>query len=381
MSFKKSYKGKSKQSNPGEKTALDTFLEIRKKAIIESLSDLSEDKPVWQAPVFNTKYLNPVSNSRYNIMNSSLLLNQMKNRMEKDDTQELLPFFMTFNQAKSNGVSVKRGSSSFIIIKQFGKKIEPKDNEPDKANASTEEGKDRYISLRSLDHVFNLSDIEGELPERIRRNMAIGFKSPSSEESKTLLTAITEASPVPVRRMTDFSSSSSSYYSPSAEYINLPPSSLFRNVLEEISTLSHEIAHAWGHESRFNRDTLRAYSKSNLARAEEELVANVASQAIIQHFGIELSEQDQFATYQGSHDAYDFGWAKLLKENPDSIIKAVEAADKTANKIIYETEQRLAVMLKENPDLSVSPFIKERITSKEAAAPVQEKDTKPVMKF
>jgi antirestriction protein ArdC len=74
----------------------------------------------------------------------------------------------------------------------------------------------------------------------------MGFSKATNEEAKVILEALEATSPVKITRVTDFNSSSGSYYVPSAEFINLPPSSLFRNVIEEISTLAHEIAHSWG---------------------------------------------------------------------------------------------------------------------------------------
>ncbi|WP_207219880.1 hypothetical protein, partial [Citrobacter freundii] len=42
--------------------------------------------------------------------------------------------------------------------------------------------------------------------------------------------------------------------------------------------------------------------------------------------------------YENNHDTYDFGWAKLLKDNPDSITTAIQNADKTAGKITIPGE-------------------------------------------
>ena len=368
---------KRTSSDPGmsKEDKMNLFMETRKAEIIESLNQLLDDKPIWQSPVFTTKYINPVSGAKYNIENSVLLLGQMRERALKNpDEKEKLPFFMTFNQAKNSGLIVPKGTKSFAILKRFGKKYEV--TKLDEATGQ-EEIEERFRRAASIDFVFNISDLEGELSAKLQRNMSMGFSKATNEEAKVILEALEATSPVKITRVTDFNSSSGSYYVPSAEFINLPPSSLFRNVIEEISTLAHEIAHSWGHSSRLNRETLNTYSQDNKARAEEELVANVASQAVVNHFGLELDDKRQFESYEKNHDTYDFGWAKLLKDNPDSITTAIQNADKTAGKMIAEVELWLSNKLKDNPDLAVSEFIKDRINKKQEKEETPEENPAP----
>nr|CAL91891.1 hypothetical protein BSSB1_011 [Salmonella enterica subsp. enterica serovar Typhi str. 404ty] len=103
----------------------------------------------------------------------------------------------------------------------------------------------------------------------------------------------------------------------------------------------------------------------------------MASQAVVNHFGLELDDKRQFESYEKNHDTYDFGWAKLLKDNPDSITTAIQNADKTAGKMIAEVELWLSNKLKDNPDLAVSEFIKDRINKKQEKEETPEENPTP----
>lgn len=345
---------------------MNDFLKKRSDAIIASLNSTPENIPIWESPIFHNKYINPASNVRYNSGNSASLNSEIQMRLlDKDlnENQEVLPFFMTYKQAQNNGLQVKKGSKSYTITKRFGKKVGSYKSENEQGQ---EEQKDIYQSAITFDPVFNIGDLEGELSEKIKRNMAISFDKSSDKQTENVLSSLINSSPVKIKRVTDQSVSSSSYYVPSMDFINVPPSAMFKNILEEISTIAHEIAHSWGHESRLKRVSLKDYSKSKEARAEEEIVANVAAQAVIQHFGIETSLEQRQSAFSKNHDVYDFGWARNLKDKPDIILKAIDAADKTAGKIIEAVELDLSQKLKENPNLEIPEFVKERIIVREA---------------
>ncbi|MCV5003123.1 hypothetical protein OFM39_26010, partial [Escherichia coli] len=113
------------------------------------------------------------------------------------------------------------------ILKRFGKKYEVTKLDEETGQEEIEE---RFRRAASIDFVFNISDLEGELSAKLQRNMSMGFSKATNEEAKVILEALEATSPVKITRVTDFNSSSGSYYVPSAEFINLPPSSLFRNV-------------------------------------------------------------------------------------------------------------------------------------------------------
>src|SRR3546814_9445188 len=65
------------------------------------------------------------------------------------------------------------------------------------------------------------------------------------------------------------------YYSPSGDYIALPPQQAFRAQIDFYRTALHETGHWTGHRSRLDRDQSGAFGSAAYGR--EELCAELAS--------------------------------------------------------------------------------------------------------
>jgi len=374
-----------------QREKLDTFMLNRENAIIDSIANLDEKLPLWEAPVFHSKCINPASNVRYRVENTASLGDQMykrnnRNEMDKEHEYAGMPFFMTYSQAKNNGLTVKKGSKSYIISKAFGKKIGERESTDDSGDKITE---DIFARRMTLDNVFHISDLDGEINERLKNNMNISFQKPDHVETKNILEALIESAPVPVDRVSFFRVSSGSFYTQNHDKINVPPSAMFKNDLEEFSTIAHEISHAWGIPSRHNRESLALYHTNDRYRAEEELVANVSAQAVVSHFNLDTDSKDRVEAFSRNHDSYDFGWARVLVNDREAITRAIRAADKVAGQIISDVEHKLAMKLTMNPEMAIPDFLKERIQSRiekgdekeyNPVEPTPEKAKRPVKK-
>lgn len=388
MAFKKMSKEEYLEQ---QREKLDTFMLNRENAIIDSIANLDEKLPLWEAPVFHSKCINPASNVRYRVENTASLGDQMyqrnnRNEMDKEHEYAGMPFFMTYSQAKNNGLTVKKGSKSYVISKAFGKKIGERESTNDTGDKITE---DIFARRMTLDNVFHISDLDGEINERLKRNMNISFQKPDHVETKNILEALIESAPVPVDRVSFFRVSSGSFYTQNHDKINVPPSAMFKNDLEEFSTIAHEISHAWGIPSRHNRESLALYHTNDRYRAEEELVANVSAQAVVSHFNLDMDANDRVEAFSRNHDSYDFGWARVLVDDREAITRAIRAADKVAGQIISDVEHKLAMKLTMNPEMAIPDFLKERIQAKiekgdekeyDPAEPTPEKAKRPVKK-
>lgn len=379
MAFKKYTKEQAKKAKEDKAEKLSTFTEDRLTQILNSFEQLPENKPAWLSPVFFSRAINISSNVVYSQSNTVHLAHQIFARAVNDDRPKNqysgLPFFMTYKQAEKEGLQIDKGSKSYQILKSFGQLVSF-----DKREEETGTGKitykeyQFYRASQTISPVFMLSDFSGELSDRLKRNMRINTEKPTEEHIAALIGALEASSPVRVLRTGSFTSKSGSFYSPSHDVVNIPPSPFFKSAVNEMSTLAHEIAHSWGHGDRFDRDSLRDYSKDDRIRAEEELVANVAAQAVLNHFNVAMTTEESQASFSANHDVYDFGWASHLKTDREAVERAMFNADKTAARIIHAVELELLSQYLANPDLSVSEFTKERILAKQSQVESENKE-------
>jgi antirestriction protein ArdC len=86
------------------------------------------------------------------------------------------------------------------------------------------------------------------------------------------------------------------YYSPFKDEIHLTPRDRFPDAGKFYDAALHEYAHATGHESRLNRETLVKNGQVEYAR--EELVAQIASLMLCAEVGIQ-PDMDRNASYVG----------------------------------------------------------------------------------
>ncbi|MBS0895229.1 DUF1738 domain-containing protein [Tatumella sp. JGM130] len=368
---KKSYKEVAQE----KKEKLNSFIEDRKKFLLDMVNNNIEKKlPIWSTGVVLNKNINPVSKTFYKIHNNIALgsqqyLRTVCNETDKEHPLAGLPFYMTFKQAKDNDLNVKKGSSAYNIIKLFSMKVDEKEIEDEKTG--TVETVDVFARKSSLDNVFHISDIEnskepGVLPPKIQHYIDICFNPPEKNQLSLLIDSLIESSPCDVVRTSFFKgqSSSGAFYDGSFDKVNVVPSSMFTSQLEEFSTIAHEVSHSWGVESRYNRESYKRYSKSKIARGEEEIVANVSAQAVMSYFNINIGEEELIKNFNKNHDTYDFGWFSKIAKDEELILRAFKNAEITSNKIINDIESNLLLKLKNNPDLDIPEFLKERLEIK-----------------
>jgi antirestriction protein ArdC len=94
------------------------------------------------------------------------------------------------------------------------------------------------------------------------------------------------------------------HYNPTQDVIVMPQRDSFSETSHHDTTLLHELIHWSGAGKRLNRICAKEYSKSDAARAEEELVAELGSVFLSQYFGItgDLT----------NHASYVASWKKHL---------------------------------------------------------------------
>lgn len=224
--------------------------------------------------------------------------------------------YLTWNQVQKNKGKVKKGSTAEIVI--FWKMWTP----PDERQKDSEEEEIKQIPLLRYYKVFHIDDIEGiESKQRDKER-----KHNPIEEAEEIIQGFLEREDFQVK----FKGGRASY-SPSEDFVQVPPINDFEDPQAYYSTMFHELAHATKHKDRCNRDDSYAY---------EELTAEIAAAMLSNIVGIEQT-LDNTASYIDH-------WRNQISKDPKLIVKASAKAQKAVEYIlgkerVEEKEKETAV--------------------------------------
>ncbi len=208
----------------------------------------------------------------------------------------------SFNQWRESGRFVRKGEkgSPILFFKMF-----------ERAN---DKGEIEEIPLARYFNVFNESQLEAT--EGLTTALPDSLPQKKAEEifAHSPLCNIQIISGRPA-------------YSVTRDTVMMPKAEEFHSMDSYYSTLFHECAHATGHESRLNRETLKAVSKfADHAYSKEELIAELTSAFLQGVCGIN-GELEQSASYCES-------WLKSLENDPKIFVSAASQAQKAADYIL-----------------------------------------------
>ena len=133
--------------------------------------------------------------------------------------------------------------------------------------------------------------------------------------------------------------SQSAFYNRATDYIGMPDPTTFLETPDATasenyySTLLHELIHYTGPSNRMDRGCFKEYSKSNAARAEEELIAEIGSVFLGSLFGMQYAPREDNVAYVQS-------WIKNLENKPSTIFSASSDAS-SAIKWLQETPHKI----------------------------------------
>jgi antirestriction protein ArdC len=113
------------------------------------------------------------------------------------------------------------------------------------------------------------------------------------------------------------------FYSPSEDFVQVPPQPAFKHQIDFYRTALHELGHWTGHNSRLARSFGARFGNSAYAR--EELCAELASAYLCAALGIVPTVRH--ADYLGS-------WLAVLREDSRAIFKAASQASKAADYLL-----------------------------------------------
>jgi antirestriction protein ArdC len=218
--------------------------------------------------------------------------------------------WLTYKQAQAAGGNVRRGERGTAIC--FADRFTPRDEE---ARAREEDREARQLAFLKRFTVFNLDQCE-ELPERFT---PVADTGPVDDADRIPAAhALIEASGADFRI-----GGGEACYSPSGDYIAVPPQLAFHARINWYRTALHELGHWTGHRSRLDRDQSGAFGSAAYAR--EELVAEMASAFTCASLSIRPTVRH--ADYIGS-------WLEVLSEDDKAIFRAASAASKAADYLL-----------------------------------------------
>jgi len=214
----------------------------------------------------------------------------------------------TYRQWKTLGAQVRKGEKGSTIV--FYKKLEgaPQDEaQPD------DKPETRLVARASV--VFNAAQVDN-------------WAAPEPAGERNPVAAI-EAAECFVRSIgADIHEGGEiACYRPYADYIQMPPRSVFRGTSTNTPTesyyavLFHELTHWTGHTSRLNRDFSGRFG--NEAYAMEELVAELGAAYLCADHSVSNSPRPD-------HAAYVAGWLRALNNDPRAIFTAAGKASAAA---------------------------------------------------
>lgn len=220
-----------------------------------------------------------------------------------EDAGYTCPLWLTFNQAKELGGSVKKGEhgSTVVYASSFTKK------ETD----DTGEQLEKDIPFLKQYTVFNASQCDG-LPDHYYATK----EAPNSNiERIELADQFIKNLGVDVREGGD-----KAFYTITHDYIRMPYLETFKDAESHAATLAHECCHWTRHPSRLNREFGRKRFGDE-GYAMEELVAELGSAFLCADLSITPEIRADHADYLAT-------WLSVLKSDKRAIFTAASYASK-----------------------------------------------------
>ena len=220
--------------------------------------------------------------------------------------------WLTFNQIKQLGGSVKKGAKSKIVV--FWSPIKVKETDKD-GNEN-----EKIIPYLKYYNVFHISQTTGIEPLSVEEEKEI---LKPIEKAENVINAYVEKSGISFNAV----KSNEAYYSPSNDKVVVPELAQYDDESEYYSTAFHELTHSTGHSSRLNR-VMGTVAFGSEDYSKEELVAEIGAAALCHTCGIETKQ-----AFKNSA-AYIQSWLKALHNDKRLIVSASGQAQKAVDMIL-----------------------------------------------
>ncbi len=332
-------------------------------AILEAIEKNPKEWERGWTAIDITTPLNGKSGKAYKGFNS-LYLYFMQVKKKYND-----PRWVTFNQAKDLGASVKKGEkSSPILFYQLYDKNTKKEYNPLTVRDMSDDEKRDYMQnnvrrILKYSTVFNAEQCDN-FPER-KTDELLRMSEEERARQNALIEQVIANSAAPVY----YDGGDRAYYSLGRDSVHLPKIEAFHTMQDYYATAIHEIAHSTGHKSRLNR-----FGTANDvgSYAIEELRAELASMFIQRELGISIS-----GAHFENHAAYLNSWLNAVKNDKQLFFNAVRDAEKISDYVAehYLQAEHTAELDAENTKEKTPVFDAEAVFSEQIDAVLSGADT------
>ncbi|MGE3703018.1 MAG: ArdC family protein [Hyphomicrobiaceae bacterium] len=216
--------------------------------------------------------------------------------------------WLTFRQALALGGHVRKGERGTTVV--YADRFVPDDA---RRRAAQSGGEARAIPFLKRFTVFNTDQIDN-LPDEI----ATAAPPPPPGTIEPRVEALIKAAGIDFRI-----GGNRAFYTPSADYVQVPPPAAFFEPINWHRTALHELGHASGHSSRLNRDISGSFGSRKYAF--EELVAELNAAFCCASLGIAPTVR---------HADYLASWLEVLREDNRAIVRAASLASKAADYLL-----------------------------------------------
>jgi antirestriction protein ArdC len=223
-------------------------------------------------------------------------------------------YWVTFNQAKEQGGSVRKGEKSSMVV--FWKQYETTDRDS---------GEAKTVPVLRYYNVFNVEQCEGIKPPDAADYTPTDFRPIDAAEA--IVKGYVGGPGIE-------HGGSQAFYRPAMDTVHMPEPSRLATTEDYYGTLFHELAHSTGHSRRLDRGldkNPKPFGTPDYGR--EELIAEMAAAFLCGETGIRPALIDNQAAYIG-------GWLKQIKEDKKLVLTAASAAQRAADWIRGERTKR-----------------------------------------
>ena len=243
--------------------------------------------------------------------------------------------WLTFRQALGAGGAVRRGEKGTTVF--YAARFTPKGGAGDddagalRATDATRGGniggdagggEARGIPFLKRFTVFNVDQCEGLPPRCLLTDAPL-----PPRETVPVAEAMIAASGADFRI-----GGHEAYYSPSHDFVAVPPQQAFRSQIDYYRTALHELGHWTGHKSRLDRDQSGVFASAAYGR--EELCAEMASAFLCASLGIKPTVR---------HADYIGAWLGIMRADSRAIFKAASHASKAADYLLAFAPEHAAI--------------------------------------